>query len=139
MVIPPRPSSTLSAPIDMRFNNFHWGIVHGLAWVVCLADGWVLHNHVLFGMALFFMFYSLWRMIMKTPEDEEFERIAREQEARDAEDLRKTQPVVLSASIQSFNAWEHSHQPNQYSIERRAYLAGFDAGRRQERLKEIND
>jgi len=123
----------------MRFNNFHWGIVHGLAWVVCLADGWVLHNHVLFGTALFFMFYSLWRMIMKTPEDEEFERIAREQEARDAEDLRKTQPVVLGASIQSFNAWEHSHQPNQYSIERRAYLAGFDAGRRQERLKEIND
>lgn len=76
---------------------------------------------------------------MKTPEDEEFERIAREQEARDAEDLRKTQPVVLAANIQSFNAWEYSHQPNQYSIERRAYLAGFDAGRRQERLKEIND
>lgn len=123
----------------MRFNNFHWGIVHGLAWAVCLADGWVLHNHVLFGTALFFMFYSLWRMIMKTPEDEEFERIAREQEARDAEDLRKTQPVVLAANIQSFNAWEYSHQPNQYSIERRAYLAGFDAGRRQERLKEIND
>ena len=139
MVIPLRLSLMLSVRIDMHFNGFHWGIVHGLSWVVCLADGWVLHNHVLFGTALFFMFYSLWRMIMKTPEDEEFERIAREQEARDAEDLRKTQPVVLGASIQSFNAWEHSHQPNQYSIERRAYLAGFDAGRRQERLKEIND
>ena len=62
----------------MRFNLFQWGVVHGLAWVVCLADGWILHNHVLFGIGLFFLFYSLWRMTMKTPEDEEFERIERE-------------------------------------------------------------
>jgi len=64
----------------------------------------------------------------KTDEDEEFERIAREQEAREAEDLHKTHPIVLEASIQSFNAWKHSCHPNQYSIERRAFLAGFEAG-----------
>jgi hypothetical protein len=62
----------------MRFNIFQWGVIHGLAWVVCLADGWVIHNHVLFGVGLFFLFYSLWRMTMKTPEDEEFERIEAE-------------------------------------------------------------
>tara|TARA_R110002126_G_scaffold14831_4_gene61693 strand:+ start:2164 stop:2520 length:357 start_codon:yes stop_codon:yes gene_type:complete len=63
----------------MRFNSFQWGVIHGLAWVVCLADGWVLHNHVLFGVGLFFMWYSMWRMVMGTPDKEEIERMEREQ------------------------------------------------------------
>ncbi len=77
---------------------------------------------------------------MKTPEDEEFERIEREQEQRSTEGWRKRQIVSLRTSIESFDDWEHSHRPDQYSVERRAYLAGFDAGSRNERLKkELND
>jgi hypothetical protein len=125
----------------MPFNIFQWGVIHSLAWVVCLADGWIFHNHVLFGVGLFFMVYSFWRMIMSvTPEDEEFERILREQEFRNAKGWRKRQIVSLRTSIESFGEWEHSHRPEQYDVERRAYLAGFEAGSRNERLKgEVND
>jgi len=123
----------------MRFNNYQWGVVHGLAWVVCLADGWVLHNHVLFGIGLFFLFYSLWRIAVPTPEDEEFDRILREQASREASGWRKRQVVSLRTNIESFDDWEHSHRPEQYSVERRAYLAGFEAGRRYEKPKEAND
>ena len=124
---------------SMRFNVFQWGVVHGLAWVVCLADGWILHNHVLFGVGLFFLFYSLWRMTVRTPEDEEFERIEREQATREAEGWRKRQVVSLRTNVESFDDWEHSHRPDQYFVERRAYMDGFEAGRRYERLKETND
>ena len=123
----------------MRFNNYQWAVVHGLAWIVCLADGWVLHNHVLFGVGLFFLFYSLWRIAVATPEDEEFDRIAREQTSREASGWRKRQVVSLRTNIESFDEWEHSHRPEQYSVERRAYLAGFEAGRCYEKLKEAND
>ena len=121
----------------MRFNSFQWGVIHGLSWVVCLADGWVIHNHVLFGTGLFFMVYSMWRMIVTaTPEDEEFERIEREQTMG----WRKRQIVSLKTNVESFDEWEHSHRPEQYNVERRAYLAGFEAGSRNERLKkEMND
>ena len=73
---------------------------------------------------------------MGTPEDEEFERIEREQ----ASGWRKRQIVSLKTNVESFDEWEHSHRPEQYSVERRAYLAGFEAGSRNERLKkELND
>jgi hypothetical protein len=124
----------------MRFNIFQWGVLHGLSWVLVLTDGWITHTHYLaaFGFAL--IIYSMWRMTMKTPEDEEFERIEREQEQRSTEGWRKRQIVSLRTSIESFDDWEHSHRPDQYSVERRAYLAGFDAGSRNERLKkELND
>ena len=120
----------------MRFNTFQWGVIHGLSWVVFLADGWVIHNHVLAGVGLFFMFYSMRRMVVGTPEDEEFERIEREQ----AMGWRKRQVMSLQTSVESFDEWEHSHRPEQYSVERKAYLAGYEAGSRNERLKgEVND
>lgn len=125
-----------SAPTSMRFNTFQWGVIHGLSWVVFLADGWVIHNHVLAGVSLFFMFYSMRRMVVGTPEDEEFERIEREQ----ANSWRKRRIVSLKTNVESFDEWKHSHRPDQYYLERRAYLAGFDAGARNERLKkETND
>jgi hypothetical protein len=71
----------------------------------------------------------------KTPEDEEFERIEREQ----AMGWRKRQVLNLRTSVESFDDWEHSHRPEQYFVERRAYLAGFEAGRRYQQMKEIND
>jgi hypothetical protein len=73
--------------------------------------------------------------LQKTPEDEEFERIEREQ----AMGWRKRQVLNLRTSVESFDDWEHSHRPEQYWVERRAYLAGFEDGRRYERLKETND
>ena len=75
----------------------------------------------------------------KTDEDEEFERIEREQEQRSTEGWRKRQIMTMRTSFESFDDWQHSHRPEQYWVERRAYLAGFDAGRRYEGLKDLND
>ena len=92
-----------------------------------MADGWIFHNHVLFLVGLFFLFYSLWRMaVATTPEDDDFEWV---------KGWRKRQIVSLKTSVESFDEWEHSHRPEQYNVERRAYLAGFEAGSRNERLK----
>ena len=69
-----------------------------------------------------------------SPEDEEFERIEK------AQGWRKRQIVSLKTSVESFDEWGHSHRPEQYDVERRAYLAGFEAGSRNERLKkDAND
>lgn len=68
MATAPKQLLTFFAPTSMRFNSFQWGVVHGLAWVVCLADGWILHNHVLFGVGLFFLFYSMWKIIVTNEE-----------------------------------------------------------------------
>lgn len=76
---------------------------------------------------------------MKSPEDEEFDRIAREQDARDAEGWRKRQVLRLRTMQECFDDWEHSHRPEQYYVELRAYKAGFLAGQQQEWLKERND
>jgi hypothetical protein len=78
-------------------------------------------------------------IVIATPEDEEFDRIQREQSHREAEGWRKRQIVSLRTNVESFDEWEHSHRPEQYFVERRAYMAGFEAGRRYERLKETND
>ena len=75
----------------------------------------------------------------KTDEDEEFERIEREQEQRSTEGWRKRQIMTMRTSFESFDDWQHSHRPEQYWVERRAYLAGFDAGRHYEGLKDLND
>ena len=75
---------------------------------------------------------------MKTPEDEAFDEIERKQ--REAEGWRKRQILSLRTNVESFDDWGHSHRPEQYWVERRAYLAGFEAGARNERLKrECND
>lgn len=125
----------------MRFNIFQWGVLHGLGWVAVLTDGWITHTNVLALLGFALMIYSMWRMnVLMTPEDEEFERISREQATREAEGWRKRQTVSLRTNIESFDDWEHSHRPSQYFVERRAYMAGFEAGARNERLKrEIND
>lgn len=125
----------------MRFNIFQWGVLHGLGWVIVLTDGWITHTSVLALAGFVLMTYSMWRMtvaINKTPEDEAFDEIERRQ--RDAEGWRKRQIVSLRTNIESFDEWGHSHRPQEYWVERRAYLAGFDAGSRNERLrKELND
>jgi hypothetical protein len=72
-------------------------------------------------------------MIERTPEDEAFEEIERKQ-------LLALRALARSRTAQeSFDEWEHSHRPEQYFVERRAFMAGFEAGRRYERLKETND
>jgi hypothetical protein len=77
---------------------------------------------------------------MRTEEDDEFDRIQREQDLKEAEGWRKRQVMAMKTNFESFDDWEHSHRPDQYWIERRAYLAGYAAGVRDERLiKETND
>ena len=127
------------AQTDMRFNIFQWGVIHGLGWVAVLTDGWITHTHYLAAFGFVLLIYSMWRIAVLTPEDEEFDRIEREQATREAEGWRKRQIVSLRTNVESFDDWEHSHRPDQYWVERRAYMAGFEAGRRHERLKETND
>jgi hypothetical protein len=74
---------------------------------------------------------------MMSEEDEAFLEIERKQ--KDAEGWRKRQILAMRTNVESFDDWEHSHRPEQYWIERRAYLAGFEAGAKHERLKESND
>jgi hypothetical protein len=75
---------------------------------------------------------------MMTPEDEAFADIERKQ--REAEGWRKRQIISLRTNQESFDDWEHSHRPDQYWIERKAFFAGYEAGARYERMKrEIND
>jgi hypothetical protein len=70
-------------------------------------------------------------MIVKAKEVEEREQ---------AIGWRKRQIVSLQTSVESFDDWGHSHRPERYDVERKAYLAGFEAGSRNERLKgEAND
>lgn len=73
-------------------------------------------------------------MIERSPEDEAFDEIERKQ-------LLAVRTLARSRTAhESFDEWGHSHRPEQYNVERRAYLAGFDAGSRNERLKkESND
>lgn len=117
-------------------NTYQVTVMQMTGWVLVLLDGWVMHTHWVAALGFILLIYSMWRMVMKTPEDEEFERIEREQ----AMGWRKRQIVSLQTSVESFDEWEHSHRPDQYGVERRAYLAGYEAGARNERLrKELND
>jgi hypothetical protein len=122
-------------------NVFQLGVMHGLGWLFVLFDGWVWHSHWLAGAGFIFLTVSLWRMrLIKEPEDDEFDRIQREQDMKTTEGWRKRQIMARKTNFESFDDWEHSHRPDQYWIERRAYLAGFDAGARHERQKrECND
>jgi len=60
-------------------NVFQWGVVHGLGWFMLLADGWVAHTNYIALIGFIVLIYSMWRMAMKTPEDEAFEDIERAQ------------------------------------------------------------
>jgi len=116
-------------------NNYQGMVMNATGWFLVLLDGWAMHTHWVAALGFVFLIYSMWSICMRTPEDEEFERIEREQ----ASGWRKRQIVSLQPSVKSFDEWGHSHRPDQYSVERRAYLAGFEAGSRNERLKETND
>ena len=118
-------------------NAYKVAVIYGLGWVLVLFDGWALHSHWLAALGFAFLIYSMWSMWMSTPEDEAFADIERRQ--RDAEGWRKRQILALRTNVESFDEWDHSHRPEVYFVERRAYLAGFDAGRRYERMKELND
>ena len=69
----------------------------------------------------------------KTPEDEAFDEIEK------AQGWRKRQIAMLNDSEEAFMAWsEHSHHPQHFHIERKAFCAGWAAAM-QQRWKEIND
>jgi hypothetical protein len=116
-------------------NNYQATVLNATGWVLVLLDGWEMHTHWIALVGFIFLIYSTWRMVVVTPEDEEFERIEREQ----AFGWRKRHVLVARNSIELFEDWEHSHRPEQYWVERRAYLAGFEEGRRYARIVEKND
>ena len=71
----------------------------------------------------------------RTDEDDEFDRVMREQGYRIIGRYR----MPPKTNVESFDEWEHSHRPNEYWLERKAFLAGWAAGVRYESEKEGND
>jgi hypothetical protein len=73
--------------------------------------------------------------VFKTAEDEEFERIEREQ----AEGWRKRQIESAKTAEEAFVLWDGvSHHPSQHELQKQAFKAGWDAAMRQ-RWSERND
>lgn len=72
-------------------------------------------------------------MIERSSEDEAFEEIER----------RQATPVRPSSRLrtadEAFAEWNHSHRPSEHWIERKAFLAGWAAGVRNEFQRERND
>lgn len=69
----------------------------------------------------------------KTPEDEEFDYLEQ------LNLLRGRQTKPQKGAEESFLSWaEHSHHPQHFHLERKAYLAGWRAGR-QSLKREEND
>jgi hypothetical protein len=47
--------------------------------------------------------------------------------------------VEIKSAEDAFADWSHSHRPDEYYIERRAFMAGWVAGIRNQWAKEQND
>ena len=56
-----------------------------------------------------------------------------------AQGWRKAQIERLKSVEDAFHDWEHSHRPDTYSVEMRAFKAGWVAAIRNEWAKERND
>lgn len=73
--------------------------------------------------------------VFKTAEDEEFERIEREQ----AEGWRKRQIENAKTAEEAFTLWDGvSHHPSQHELQKQAFKAGWTAAMKQ-RWNEKND
>ena len=71
------------------------------------------------------------------PEEEawkELEKEMSERERRELDERRRIKSVE-----DAFDDWEHSHRPEQYFVELRAFKAGWVAAIRNEWAKERND
>jgi hypothetical protein len=63
----------------------------------------------------------------RDPEDEAFEELARSQL------WRKRQISAANGPEEAFLAWDgHSHHPQQFDVERRAFMAGWRAAKEQQ-------
>lgn len=43
-------------------NIFQYGVLHGIGWIIVLADGWILHWNWLGAFGLILLVWTLWRM-----------------------------------------------------------------------------
>jgi len=50
----------------MKLNIHSYGVLHGLGWVIVLADGWILHWHWLSMVGLLLFIWSLWGLYKGT-------------------------------------------------------------------------
>lgn len=71
------------------------------------------------------------------PEEEAWVEIEKKQQG--AQGWRKAQIARLMSIEDAFADWEHSHRPEQYFVELRAFKAGWVAAIRNEWAKERND
>ena len=71
-------------------------------------------------------------MTERSPEDEAFDEIERRQ-------APAVRPSRLRTGEEAFAEWDHSHRPSEHWIERKAFLAGWAAGVRNEFQRERND
>jgi hypothetical protein len=73
--------------------------------------------------------------VFKTADDEEFERIERDQ----AEGWRKRQIESAKTAEEAFVLWDGvSHHPSQHELQKQAFKAGWNAAMKQ-RWSEKND
>jgi len=78
---------------------------------------------------------EMMQRVFKTAEDEEFERIEREQ----AEGWRKRQIESAKTAEEAFVLWDGvSHHPSQHELQKQAFKAGWTAAMKQ-RWSEKND
>ncbi len=74
-------------------------------------------------------------MTEKSPIDEAFDDLERQIKLRESMGKRREIKSVEDA----FADWDHSHRPDEYSLEQRAFKAGWVAAIRNEWAKERND
>lgn len=108
-------------------NGYQLTVIHATGWFLVLLDGWEMHTHWVAGLGFVFMFFSMWRICMKTPEDEAFEEMEK------AQGWRKRQIEENISIDDAFNDWAHSHRPEQFWVERKAFHAGWVAAMRRAR------
>jgi hypothetical protein len=74
-------------------------------------------------------------MIEKSPLDEAFEELERKLK----EQSEPSRHREIKSVDDAFSDWDHSHRPQEYDLELRAFRAGWIAGIRNEWAKERND
>ena len=75
-------------------NTYQGVVMHTTGWVLVMLDGWEMHTHWIAAFGFVLLFYSMWSICMKTPEDEAFEEMEK------ALGWRKRQIVQRQLSVE---------------------------------------
>ena len=118
-------------------TSANWMVLAMVGWIAILVDGWIIHVHWLAVIGVLIFMYLFWRFedMIKEPEDEAFEDL----EMRLKFARESTASVSIKSVEDAFDDWDHSHRPDQYFVEQKAFKAGWVAAIRNEWAKESND